>query len=153
MGGVDPVLRVRRLRKTFAAEGMPVRALRRVDLDVGHGEVVAIMGPSGGGKSTLLNLVAGLDSPTDGQVVLAGLALEGRDEDDLARIRRDHVGMVFQFFNLLEEMNALENVALAAAIAGASRGESERRGRELLDLLGLGDKAHEPPGVLSGGQR
>jgi putative ABC transport system ATP-binding protein len=153
MSGPEPVLQVRRLRKTFGAEGMPVRALRRVDLDIRRGEFVAIMGPSGCGKSTLLNLVAGLDSPTDGQIVLAGVALEGRDEDDLARVRRAHVGMVFQFFNLLEEMTALENVALAAAIAGASRGESERRARDLLDLLGLGDKAHELPGVLSGGQR
>jgi putative ABC transport system ATP-binding protein len=153
MSTPEPVLQVRRLRKTFAAEGMPVRALRHVDLDIGHGEFVAIMGPSGCGKSTLLNLVAGLDSPTDGQVVLAGLALEGRDEDDLARVRRAHVGMVFQFFNLLEEMTVLENVALAAAITGASRGESERRARDLLDLLGLAEKTHELPGVLSGGQR
>jgi putative ABC transport system ATP-binding protein len=153
MSTSELVLQVRRLRKTFAAEGMPVRALRHVDLDIGRGEFVAIMGPSGCGKSTLLNLVAGLDSPTDGQVVLAGIALEGRDEDDLARIRRAHIGMVFQFFNLLEEMTALENVALAAAIAPASRTDSERRARDLLDLLGLGDKAHEFPGVLSGGQR
>jgi putative ABC transport system ATP-binding protein len=153
MSAPEPVLQVRRVRKTFAAEGMPVRALRRVDLDIRQGEFVAIRGPSGCGKSTLLNLVAGLDSATDGQIVLAGMALEGRDEDDLARIRRAHVGMVFQFFNLLEEMTALENVALAAAIAGASRGESERRARDLLDLLGLEDKAHELPGVLSGGER
>jgi len=153
MSTAEPVLQVRRLRKTFAAEGMPVRALRHVDLDIGHGEFVAIMGPSGCGKSTLLNLVAGLDSPTDGQVVLAGIALQGRDEDDLARVRRAHVGLVFQFFNLLEEMTVLENVALAAAIAGASRGESERRARDLLDLLGLAEKTHELPGVLSGGQR
>jgi putative ABC transport system ATP-binding protein len=153
MSTAEPVLQVRRLRKTFAAEGMPVRALRHVDLDIGHGEFVAIMGPSGCGKSTLLNLVAGLDSPTDGQIVLAGMALAGRDEDDLARIRRAHVGMVFQFFNLLEEMTVLENVAVAAAIAGSSRSESVRRARDLLDLLGLGDKAQELPGVLSGGQR
>jgi putative ABC transport system ATP-binding protein len=153
MSTAELVLQVRRLRKTFAADGVPVRALRHVDLDIGRGEFVAIMGPSGCGKSTLLNLVAGLDSPTDGQVVLAGIALEGRDEDDLARVRRAHIGMVFQFFNLLEEMTVLENVALAAAIGRASRGESERRARELLDLLGLADKAHEFPGVLSGGQR
>jgi putative ABC transport system ATP-binding protein len=153
MSHEEPVLQVRRLRKTFAAEGMPVRALRHVDLDIEHGEFVAIMGPSGCGKSTLLNLVAGLDNPTDGQVVLAGMALEGRHEDDLARVRRAHVGMVFQFFNLLEEMTVLENVALAAAIAGASHSESERRARDLLDLLGLAEKTHELPGVLSGGQR
>jgi putative ABC transport system ATP-binding protein len=124
-----------------------------VDLDVARGEFVAIMGPSGCGKSTLLNLVAGLDSPSDGQIVLAGLELVGRNENDLARIRREHVGIVFQFFNLIEEMTAIENVALAAAIAGAGRAGADRRARDLLDLLGVGDKPDELPGALSGGQR
>jgi putative ABC transport system ATP-binding protein len=151
--GMDAVLQVQGVRKSFESEGMPVRALRRVDLTVEGGEFVAIMGPSGCGKSTLLNLIAGLDSPSDGQIVLAGLALAGRDENDLARIRRAHIGMVFQFFNLLDEMTALENVALPAAIAGGSRRDAERRARDLLDLLGLGAKLNEPPGVLSGGER
>jgi putative ABC transport system ATP-binding protein len=153
MTSTDAVLQARRIRKTFESEGMPVRALRHVDLDVGAGEFVAIMGPSGCGKSTLLNLVAGLDTPTDGDIVLAGLSHAGRDENDLARIRRTHIGIVFQFFNLLEEMSVVENVALPAALAGGSRGDAERRARDLLDLLGLGDKADELPGILSGGQR
>jgi putative ABC transport system ATP-binding protein len=147
------VLRTRRLRKTFESEGLPVRALRRVDLTVEAGEFVAIMGPSGCGKSTLLNLVAGLDSPSDGEIVLAGISLTDRDENERARIRRAHIGIVFQFFNLLEDMSALDNVALPAATAGASRRRAETRARDLLDLLGLGDKASEMPGVLSGGQR
>jgi putative ABC transport system ATP-binding protein len=147
------VLRTRRLRKTFESEGIPVRALRRVDLTVAGGEFVAIMGPSGCGKSTLLNLVAGLDSPSDGEIVLAGIPLTDKDENERARIRRAHIGIVFQFFNLLEEMSVLENVALSAAIAGCSRRQAEARARDLLDLLGLGDKAPEMPGVLSGGQR
>jgi putative ABC transport system ATP-binding protein len=151
--GADEVLQAERLRKTFESEGMPVRALRRVDLTVQAGEFVAIMGPSGCGKSTLLNLVAGLDTPSDGEIVLAGLSLSDKGEDELARIRRAHIGMVFQFFNLLEEMSALENVTLAAAIAGASRRQAEKRARDLLDLLGLGEKSREAPGVLSGGQR
>jgi putative ABC transport system ATP-binding protein len=146
-------LRTRRLRKTFESEGVPVRALRRVDLTIEAGEFVAIMGPSGCGKSTLLNLVAGLDSPSDGEIVLAGIPLTDRDENERARIRRAHIGIVFQFFNLLEEMSVLDNVALSAAVAGASRRQSETRARDLLDLLGLGDKASEMPGVLSGGQR
>jgi putative ABC transport system ATP-binding protein len=153
MEGAGPVLHTERLRKTFESEGMPVRALRGVDLDVEAHEFVAVMGPSGCGKSTLLNLVAGLDSPSDGEVVLAGIELAGKDENDLARIRRDHIGMVFQFFNLLEEMSALENVALPAAVAGAPRRQAEQRARDLLDLLGLGGKEHEMPGVLSGGER
>src|SRR5262249_46234098 len=159
-------LRTARLRKTFESEGAPVRALRGVDLVVASGEFVAVTGPSGSGKSTLLNLVAGLETPSDGEgwlagealsgegeVGLAGESLSGKDESELAHLRRRHVGFVFQFFNLLEDMSALENVALAAVIAGAPRRRAEMRARELLDLLGLSDKADELPGVLSGGQR
>ena len=132
---------------------MPVRALRGVDVTVAEGEFVAVMGPSGCGKSTLLNLVAGLDTPTDGEVCLAGESLAGRDEDALARMRRTHVGVVFQFFNLLEGMTVLENVALAAVAAGSPRRRAETRALELLDLLGLADRARLLPGPLSGGQR
>ena len=130
-----------------------MRALRGVDFTVEAGDFVAVMGPSGCGKSTLLNLVAGLDAPSDGQIELAGIPLVGKDESELARIRRAHIGFVFQFFNLLEEMTALENVTLPAAIAGSSRKQAESRARDLIDLLGLADKANELPGVLSGGQR
>ena len=149
----EPVLRIRGVRRTFEAELAPVRALRGVDLDVDAGEFIAIMGPSGCGKSTLLNLVAGLDAADEGEIVLAGETVTGRDEDWLARMRRHHIGMVFQFFNLLEGMTVLENVALPAIIAGQRRKAAESQGRDLLDLLGLGDKGDELPAVLSGGQR
>jgi len=141
------------LRKTYESEGVPVRALRGIDLTMTAGEFVAIMGPSGCGKSTLLNLVAGLDTPSDGEIAVAGESLVGKDENALARMRRAHIGIVFQFFNLLEGMSVLENVALPAIIAGSSRRQGESRARDLLDLLGLADKASSPPGVLSGGQR
>jgi putative ABC transport system ATP-binding protein len=141
------------LRKTFEADNAPIRALRGVDLVVAEGEFVAIMGPSGCGKSTLLNLVAGLETPDDGRINLAGEALDGLGEDHLARIRRRHVGIVFQFFNLLEGMTVLENVALPAVIAGRSRRAAESRGRDLLDLLGIAHKASVTPATLSGGQR
>jgi putative ABC transport system ATP-binding protein len=149
----DAFLRVRGLRRTFEAELAPVRALRGVDLDLAPGAFVAVMGPSGCGKSTLLNLVAGLDLADDGEIVLDGEVITGRDEDWLARMRRGHIGIVFQFFNLLEGMTALENVVLPAMIAGTRRKAAESRARDLLDLLGVGDKADELPAVLSGGQR
>ena len=101
----------------------------------------------------MLNIVAGLDSPTDGEVTLAGEQLVGRSEDELAIMRRRHIGIVFQFFNLLEGMTVLENVTLPAVIAGAPRKRAEARARDLLDLLGLAEKAKDAPGVLSGGQR
>lgn len=141
------------VRKTFEAEQAPIRALRGADLTVRDGEFVAIMGPSGCGKSTLLNLVAGLDVPDAGSVTVAGRSLAGMGEDDLARMRREHIGIVFQFFNLLEGMTVLENVALPAVIAGSSRRAAESRGRDLLDLLGVADKASSMPPSLSGGQR
>jgi putative ABC transport system ATP-binding protein len=147
------VVEVRGLRKSYDSELAPVRALRGVDMTVLSGEFVAMMGPSGCGKSTLLNLVAGLDTPTDGEILVAGESLTGKDEDQLARMRRRHIGMVFQFFNLLEGMSVLENVTLPAVIAGTSRKAAETRARDLLDLLGLADKAGTTPGVLSGGQR
>jgi putative ABC transport system ATP-binding protein len=148
-----PALTMHGVRKTFEAENAPVRALRGVDLAVAPGEFVALMGPSGCGKSTLLNLIAGLDVADEGKITVAGEEVTGRGEDDLARLRRRHIGIIFQFFNLLEGMTVLENVALPAVIAGRRRRMAETRARDLLDLLGIGDKAAAAPGVLSGGQR
>jgi putative ABC transport system ATP-binding protein len=145
------VLVVEGVRKTFEAENAPVRALRGATLRVPAGDFVALMGPSGCGKSTLLNLVAGLDVPDEGTIRVGGELVTGCTEDQLSLIRRRHIGIVFQFFNLLESMTALENVALPAIIAGLKRAES--RARDLLDLLGVGDKAKAVPGSLSGGQR
>jgi putative ABC transport system ATP-binding protein len=147
------VVEAKGVRKTYESEGTPVRALRGLDMTMDEGEFVAVMGPSGCGKSTLLNLIAGLDAPTEGEIVVAGESLTDKDENELARMRRRHIGIVFQFFNLLEGMSVLENVTLPAVIAGTKRRQAESRARDLLDLLGLGDKARSAPGVLSGGQR
>jgi putative ABC transport system ATP-binding protein len=147
------VVTARGLYRTFEAELAPVRALRGADLDVAAGEFVAIMGPSGCGKSTLLNLVAGLDRPDEGEIAVAGESLVGLDDNQLATLRRGHVGIVFQFFNLLETMTVLENVLMPALIAGTKRRPAEARARDLLDLLGIGDKADQAPAALSGGQR
>ena len=149
-------LEIADLRKTFEAtddEQIPVRAIRSLDLTVARGEFLAIMGPSGCGKSTLLNLIAGLDVATEGMIRVGGEPLDGLSEDDLALMRRRHIGIVFQFFNLLEGMSVLENVTLPAVVAGRSSKAAETRARDLLDLLGIADKAEKAPGVLSGGQR
>ncbi len=144
---------VDKVRKTFEAENVPVRALRGANLVVPAGDFVALMGPSGCGKSTLLNLIAGLDVADEGTITVAGELVTGRTEDELSQLRRRHIGIVFQFFNLLEGMTVLENVALPAVIAGRKRKMAESRARDLLDLLGIGDKAGTVPGMLSGGQR
>ena len=117
------------------------------------GDFVAVMGPSGCGKSTLLNVIAGLDVPDEGEIEIAGEAVTGKTTDELARMRRRHVGIVFQFFNLLDGMTVTENVAMPAMIAGTKRKPAEARAKDLLDLLGLGDKAKAAPTTLSGGQR
>ena len=148
-----PAVEVTAVYRTFEQDTAPVRALRGADLTVRAGEFVAVMGPSGCGKSTMLNLVAGLDVPDEGEVVIAGETLTGKNENELAIMRRQHVGIVFQFFNLLEGMTVLENVVMPAVIAGRKRKVAESRARDLLDLLGIGDKAKQAPGVLSGGQR
>jgi putative ABC transport system ATP-binding protein len=149
----DLVVEARQVFRTFEQDTAPVRALRGADLDIGGSEFVAVMGPSGCGKSTLLNIIAGLDVPDEGDVEVAGESLVGKSSSELAMMRRRHIGIVFQFFNLLEGMTALENVVMPALIAGSKRKPAETRARDLLDLLGIGDKARQAPAALSGGQR
>lgn len=149
----DAVLTVSGVRKTFEADLAPVRAVRGVDLAVRRNEYVAIVGPSGCGKSTLLNMIAGLEPADEGEIVLDGQTITGRDENWLALMRRQRIGFVFQFFNLIDGMSAIENVVLALLIAGHKRRPAEARAHDLIDLLGLGDKADQYPAELSGGQR
>jgi len=128
-------------------------ALNRIDLRIGAGEFAAVMGPSGSGKSTLLNLIAGLDRPTSGGIVVDGVDLGGLDESGLARYRRTRLGFVFQFFHLLSDLTVFENVVLPAQLVGAGSRTARRRAGQLLDQLGIGDKAGQFPSRLSGGQR
>jgi putative ABC transport system ATP-binding protein len=150
---VTAALLVSGVYKTYEAEQAPVRALRGLSLEVQRGEFCAVMGPSGCGKSTLLNLTAGLDEPDEGTISLDGDLLSGQPEHAVAELRRRHVGLVFQFFNLLESMTALDNVAMPALLAGHKRRAARQRARDLLGLLGLSAKAEDLPGALSGGQR
>ena len=147
------VLRARGLRKEYGkGEGL-VRAVDGVDLDIGAGETVAVMGPSGCGKSTLLHLLGGLDRPSGGEVSLNGRRIDDLGEKALARMRRTAVGFVFQAFHLLEELTAIENVELSALLAGRSPRVARGRAEELLEQVGLTDRARFLPSALSGGQR
>jgi len=147
------VLRARGLRKEYGKGEGFVRAVDGVDLDIGAGETVAVMGPSGCGKSTLLHLLGGLDRPSGGEVSLNGRRIDNIGEKALARMRRTAVGFVFQAFHLMEELTAIENVELSALLAGRSPRAARRRAEELLEQVGLTDRARFLPSALSGGQR
>jgi ABC-type lipoprotein export system ATPase subunit len=151
--GQSPVLRVSELRKDYGAGEGLVRAVDGVDLAVAPGETVAVMGPSGCGKSTLLHLLGGLDRPSGGEVWVAGRRIDQMGERALARMRRTAVGFVFQSFHLMDELTAVENVELSALVAGRSPRPARRRAEELLDRVGLADRAGFLPAALSGGQR
>jgi ABC-type lipoprotein export system ATPase subunit len=148
-----PVLRVRGLRKEYGTGAGLVRAVDGVDLDVAAGETVAIMGPSGCGKSTLLHLLGGLDRPSGGEVSLNGRRIDDIGEKALARMRRTDVGFVFQAFHLMEELTAIENVELSALLAGRPPRAARLRAADLLEQVGLADRARFLPAALSGGQR
>ncbi len=147
------VLAARGLTKLYGWDNGLVRAVDEVDLEVPAGQTVAIMGPSGCGKSTLLHLLGGLQRPTDGEVWLAGRRIDMLSERALARLRRDRVGFVFQAFHLMDELTAVENVELAALLAGRPPRQARRRALHLLDRVGLADRATHLPSTLSGGQR
>jgi putative ABC transport system ATP-binding protein len=130
-----------------------VTALHDLSLSIAKGELVSIIGPSGSGKSTLLNLVGGLDRPSSGEVRIDGDALSGLTDDGLTRIRRDKIGFIFQFFNLLPTLSCLENVGLPLHLRGWPRAKVDARSRELLDLVQLGHRLTHLPEELSGGER
>ena len=144
----EAVLRARGLNKTYRMGEVEVQALRNVDLDLNRGEMFVLLGPSGSGKSTLLNILGGLDVPTSGTVHFFDHDLTAADERELTRFRREHVGFVFQFYNLIPSLTAKENVALVTEIA-----ESPLDPSDALRLVGLGDRVDHFPAQLSGGEQ
>ena len=141
-----------RVTKRFDRQG-GVTALNDVSLAIPAGQMVSVVGPSGSGKSTFLNLVGGLDRPTTGDVRVGGESLAQLSDDGLTRVRRDKIGFIFQFFNLLPTLTCLENVALPLHLRGWSRAQANERSRELLTLVSLEQRLHHRPDEISGGQR
>ena len=150
---METALQAKGLAKTYSSDGIEVLALRGVDLDVADGEFVAVMGPSGCGKSTLLHLLGGLDRPTAGSIRLGDRQVESLSETEWAVVRRQEVGFVFQFFNLVANLTVAENVELPALLVGRPRSEARARRAELLERLGVEARADALPSRLSGGQQ
>ena len=150
---VQTMLKVERLTKTYRTAGGPLMVLREVGFELGAGASVAIVGPSGSGKTTLLGLCAGLDRPTGGSATLAGVSIGGLDEDARARVRNEHVGFVFQNFQLVPTLTALENVLVPVELRGEGGAAAEEEARGLLGRVGLGERCDHYPVQLSGGEQ
>ncbi|MEY3594136.1 MAG: hypothetical protein RL041_1108 [Bacteroidota bacterium] len=141
------------IRKTYVLGAQTVHALKKIDLDIQRGEYVALMGPSGSGKSTLMNVIGCLDTPSQGEYWLNDKEVSKMSDVDLSKVRNDEIGFVFQTFNLLTRLTALDNVALPLVYAGIPLKERNERAAETLNKVGLGDRFHHKPNELSGGQR
>ncbi len=149
----QPVIEARAVTRQLKLGAHVVHALRGVDLEIHRNEMVGIIGPSGSGKSTLLGIIGGLDSPTSGSIAIDGVDVTRMSEGQLTDIRNQKIGFVFQFFNLIPTLTALENVALPIEFAQVRRHKPFKRAEDLLEMLGLGSRLHHRPNELSGGQQ
>lgn len=147
------LISIKNLNKTYIMGAEKVEALKNVTLEIAKNEYVALMGPSGSGKSTLMNLLGCLDSPTSGEYWLNGIEVSTMDDGELAEVRNKQIGFVFQTFNLMPRLSALENVALPLVYSGVGREERLEKARKTLESVGLGDRVNHRPNELSGGQR
>jgi putative ABC transport system ATP-binding protein len=150
---VGPIIKAAGLRKVYRRGRAPVEALRGVSLELWPGDFLAIVGPSGGGKSTLLHILGGIDRPTEGSLEVAGVCLDGASEAALTRFRRQHIGFVFQFYNLLPSLTAVDNVALALLAQGQAWPAARAAAAAMLGEVGIGHRAGHRPAELSGGEQ
>ncbi len=148
-----PVISVKNLYKVYRVGENKVRALNGVSFDIRKGEFCAIVGTSGSGKSTLLNMLAGLEKPTKGEIVISGEHIENKKENELVAFRREHIGFIFQSYNLLPQFNTLENVALPLTFRGMDKVEREKKAKKAIDLVGLTKYMKNRPTQMSGGQQ
>ena len=148
-----PVIQVKNLYKVYRVGDSHVRALDGVNLEIYKGEFCSIVGTSGSGKSTLLNMLAGLEKPTKGEIIIAGEHMENKTENQLVKVRREHIGFIFQSFNLMGTMNAVENVALPLTFQGVDKDIRLKRASRVLDLVGLKEHKKHKPTQMSGGQQ
>ena len=153
MATQDVIIRCRGLTKTYRMGGQEVYALRAMDLDVFRGEYLSVMGPSGSGKSTLFNMIGALDKPSSGTVTIAGVDLTTQTSLELAYFRNQHIGYIFQAFNLIPSLTALRNVMLPVLFSGMSNPDAEKRATAVLEEVGLGQRLHHRPDEVSGGQQ
>lgn len=149
----EKVIIVRNVHKTYHETKVPVKALRGVDLEIGKGEFTAIVGPSGSGKTTLLNIIGGLDRPTEGYIEVNGIDISELNENQLIDFRKQHIGFVFQSYNLIPVLTAKENVEFVMLLQKASKEKRDARTLELMQSVGLADRMHNRPSELSGGQQ
>jgi putative ABC transport system ATP-binding protein len=149
----DPIITLHEISRIYKVGTETIHALRSVSLEIMRNEYVALMGPSGSGKSTLMNMLGCLDTPSGGSYILNGTDVSKMLDNDLAEVRNKEIGFVFQTFNLLPRMTALENVTLPLVYAGKSKHDREQRAKEVMDQVGLSDRMHHRPNELSGGQR
>lgn len=147
------IIQIEKLRKVYQMGDQMVEALRNITLSIEKNEYVALMGPSGSGKSTLMNMLGCLDTPTSGSYALNGIDVSMMSDDELAQVRNKEIGFVFQTFNLIPRLSALENVALPLIYAGMGKGQRLAKAEAVLQSVGLGDRMHHRPNELSGGQR
>ncbi len=152
-GQAEPVINVKDLYKIYRVGETKVRALNGVSFTINRGDFCSIVGTSGSGKSTLLNMLAGLEKPTKGEIVIAGEHMETKTENQLVAFRREHIGFIFQSFNLMGTMNAIENVALPLTFQGMDKKRRNARAEEMLDLVGLTKHKKHRPNQMSGGQQ